>query len=435
MNKIARRRWWPAIALAVAAVVILAKPLATRFAGWMNPNAARDVRTVKVWFGRYDFVPDDAFASFMRDNPAIRVQHEVIRLEDASAQLVLALRAGTAPDIVQIYERDVLTLAAGGALKDISAEVAAMKEEFPETFRQLAPITWEAVTDGSGRIFGASLFNMSIYLTYRKDWLAEAGVNLPLETTDQVLDAARKLAALKGPGAGFALVGCCVGPTWELPLFRAMGGGYVDAVPQIDNPIGVAWIGFYQKLMRDRSASPDTSAWDSGQMRAAFIGGRAGIMHEGEHIYVELQKRLPYESGVWGFAKLPMRPGQTEPHVQTGFGFPHVVTAGNTDPDAAMRVLAYLGRKDIAQQVAIRYQPTSNLAVSEDPAYRAAKPWAEDIAPISAQLKPLPSHPTRQIRLSNVLTELRDRMVAQPNADPRVLAAEYQAKLNAAAGL
>lgn len=423
MSKLARRSVLLGVTTAIAGTAFLTEPL-----------IAQEERTITIWFGRQNFIPDNAFEPFMRDNPGITVKHEVIRLEDASAQLILALRSGNAPDILQIYERDALTLAAGGALVDFSEQIAAFEAEFPETYSQLSPTTWSSVTDSEGGIYGVDLFNMSVYLTYRRDWLEEAGVSLPLETTDQVLDAARALTELKGSGAGFSLIGCCVSPTWELPLFRAMGGQYVEYVPQIDNEIGVEWIEFYQTLVREGLASSDTASWDSGQMRAAFIGGRAGMANIGEHIYVAVEEQMPYEEGAWEFTRLPTRPGQTEPHVQTGYGFPYVVTAGNDDPDAAMRVLAYLAHKDIAQEVAIRYLPTNNTAVNEDEEYRIAKPWAEDISPISSTLEILPNHPTRQIQISNVLIELRDRMVAQPNVDAAALAAEYQAKLNAAAG-
>lgn len=394
--------------------------------------AAQDT-TLKVWFGRKDFIPDGALTGFMAENPSIKVVHEVIRLEDASAQLILGLRSGNAPDVVQIYERDALTLAAGGALKDFTDQVKAMKVAYPKTFAQLAPITWDAVTDASGKIYGMSLFNMSVYMTYRIDWLAEAGVKLPLDTTDKVLDAARRIKALKGPGSGYSLVGCCGSPTWELPLFRSFGGQYKNSVPQIDNEIGVAWIDFYQTLMREGLASSDTPAWDSGQMRAAFIGGRAGFMNEGEHIFVEMHKQHPYQKGTWGFAPLPVRPGQTEPQVQTGFGFPYVVTAANRNAEATMKLMAYLAREDVARSVSIRYQPVSNTVVANHPAYLAAKPWAQNIAPLSARIVPLPSHPTRGIQVSNVLIQLRDHMVANPTADAARVAKEFQAKLNAAA--
>jgi ABC-type glycerol-3-phosphate transport system substrate-binding protein len=398
-------------------------------------TAAAQDRSIKVWFGRADFVPEDQFAAFKADYPDIKVEYEVIRLEDVNAQLVLALRSGNAPDIVQIQTRDIGQLALGGVLKDFTTQIEKFKTDFPETHGQLAPLAWEGASGPDGKLYGVALYAQSIYLTYRKDLLEAAGISLPLETTDKVIEAARAVSTLPSGGdmLGFSLIGCCVAPTWELPLFLAMGGQFVDGVPQIDSEVGIAWIDFYQTLMRDKSAHPDTPSWDSGQMRAAFIGERAGIMHEGEHIYVEVHKQVPYETGKWTFERLPTRPGQTEPHVQSGFAFPFVVTSAADDDDATIKALEYLARPEIAKQVAIRYQPTTNTAVASDPEYLAAKPWAKDIAPLASSLISLPTHPTKVIQIYDVLQQLRDRSVADPNADAAALAAEYQELLNAAA--
>ncbi len=409
----------------------------TILSGLAATEALAQDRKIKVWFGRDQFIPEDQFAQFKAENPDIAVEFEVIRLEDVNAQLILALRSGNAPDIVQIQARDVNQLALGGVIKEFSAQIETFKTEFPETYNQLSPLAWEGASDVDGKVYGVALFAQSIYLTYRKDLLEAAGIQTPLETTDRVLEAAKAVSTLGSGGdlLGFSLIGCCVSPTWELPQFLAMGGEIRDGVPQVDTPIGHAWIDFYQQLMRDKSASPDTPSWDSGQMRAAFIGERAGIMNEGEHIYVEVHKQVPYESGKWTFERLPTRPGQTEPHVQSGFAFPFIVTTANTDDDAAVRALEYLARPAIAKQVAIRYQPTTNTEVSNDPEYLAAKPWAQDIAPLSSNLISLPTHPTRVIQIYDVLQQLRDRMVADPNVPAADLAKEYQALLNAAAGL
>ncbi len=399
-----------------------------------GPAMAQD-RSIKVWFGRENFIPEDQFAAFKEDYPDIDVEFEVIRLEDVNSQLILAIRSGTAPDIVQIHARDVAQLAQGGVVKDFSHMIEEWETRFPETYGQLAPLAWEGASDFDGNIYGVALYAQSIYLTYRTDWLDELGIAYPLETTDRVLEAAKAISEMGDDRFGFSLLGCCNSPTWELPQFLAMGGEMIDGVPQLDSEAGIAWIDFYQELMRSGAAHPDTPSWDSGQMRAAFIGERAGMMNEGEHIYVEVHKQVPYEEGRWTFERLATRPGQTEEHKQTGFAFPFIVTTANEDEEAAMLALEYLSRPEFAKQVAIRYQPTTNTAVSEDPEYLAAKPWATDIAPLSSNLYNLPTHPTRAIQIYDVLQELRDRMVAEPDADAAALAAEYQEKLNAAADL
>ena len=100
-----------------------------------------------------------------------------------------------------------------------------------------------------------------------------------------------------------------------------------------------------------------------------------------------------------------------------------------------MLALEYLSRPDFAKQVAIRYQPSTNSAVSEDAEYLAAKPWAKDILPLSSNLVSLPTHPTKAIQIYDVLKELRNQMVAEPEANSAKMAAEAQLALNKAAGL
>ena len=394
-------------------------------------------RSLKVWFGRDNFIPEDKFTAFKAEYPDINVEFETIRLEDVSAQLILAMRSGNAPDIVQIHARDVAQLAQGGVVKDFSHMIEEWKQRFPETYNQLAPLAWEGASDFDGNIYGVALYAQSIYLTYRTDWLDEAGIAYPLETTDRVLEAAKAISTLPDGGErfGFSLLGCCNSPSWELPLFLAMGGEVINGVPQIDSEVGIVWIEFYQELMRSQASHPDTPSWDSGQMRAAFIGERAGIMNEGEHIYVEVHKQLPYEEGKWAFERLPTRPGQTEPHVQSGFAFPFIVTTANEDEEAALLALEYLSRPEFAKQVAVRYQPSTNTAVSEDAEYLAAKPWAKDIVALSSNLVSLPTHPTRTIQIWDALKDLRDRTVAEPDADAAEMAAQAQIEMNKAAGL
>jgi len=398
----------------------------------IEPAAAQD-RSLKIWFGRQNFIPDDEFATFREDYPDIDVQFEVVRLEDVTSQLILALRSGDAPDIVQIHTRDVEQLARGGVLKDFSDMIGVFEERFPETYNQLAELAWTGASDSAGAIYGVALYAQSIYLTYRTDLLEEVGMQPPLKTVERVLEAAKKINEANADVRGFSLIGCCVSPTWEIPLFLSMGGQVENGVPQLDTEVGHQWISFYQELMKSGASHPDTPSWDSGQMRAAFIGGRAGMMNEGEHIYVEVQKQMPYEEGNWAFEKLPVREGQTEPQIQSGFAFPFVVTTANEDAEAALLALEYLSRPAFAKQVAIRYQPTTNTAVAQDPEYLAAKPWAEDIAPLAADLVSLPTHPTKAIQIYDILEELRDRMVADPDADPAALAADYQAQLDAVA--
>jgi ABC-type glycerol-3-phosphate transport system substrate-binding protein len=397
-------------------------------------SAAAQVTEVRVWFGRQNFIPTDAFETFHAENPDIRVNFEVVRLEDVATQLILAQRAGQAPDIVQIASHTVPQLASSGMLRESSDLIERWRTEDPESYEALAPITWSAASYDGGS-YGASLFNQSMYLFYRQDWLAEAGINEVPRNSDEVLAAARAMSTLQtgGDRIGFSIIGTAnVPPVWELPLFLSLGGTYVDGVPQIDSEAGRAFIDFYQTLVRERSAHPDSLAWDPGEMRAAVIGGRAGMMIEGEHIYVPVHAQMPYEEGKWSFTLLPHRPGAEGEATYVTFGFPYVVTAGTQKTDAVLAVLEYLSRVDMLMDVALTYQPASNLLITDDPRYAEAKPWADEVVPLFERVVPLPAHPTSQLQIMDVLVELRQDMIANPNDDPAEKARRYQQLLNEA---
>lgn len=395
-------------------------------------SAAAQVTEIRVWFGRQNFIPTDQFVTFHAENPNIRVNFEVVRLEDVATQLILAQRAGQAPDIVQISSHTVPQLATTGLLRESSDLIRRWQTEAPESYEVLAPITWSAASHDGG-IYGASLHNQSMYLFYRKDWLEEAGILDVPRTSEDVLNAARAMSTLAegGDRIGFSIIGTAnVPPVWELPLFLSLGGQYVDGVPQLDSEAGYHFISFYQTLMRERLAHPDSLSWDPGEMRAAVIGGRAGMMIEGEHIYVPIHEVMPYQEDAWSFTLLPHRPGAEDEATYVTFGFPYVVTASSQHPDEVLKVLQYLSRADILMDVALTYQPASNRLISEDPRYLEAKPWALDILPLFERVEPLPAHPRRQLEIMDVLVELRQEMIANPNADPVAMAKRYQQMLN-----
>ena len=398
-------------------------------------TASAQQTELRVWFGRQNFIPDDQFATFHAENPDIKVNFEVVRLEDVISQLILALRAGQAPDIVQVFSHAVPQLASSGLLRDSSDLVTAWQAKYPESYAALAHITWSAASY-DGKNYGASLHNQSMYLFYRKDWLAEAGITSVPRTSDEVLAAGRAMSTLASGGnrVGFSIIGkAAEPPVWEIPLFLSLGGQYVDGVPQLDSEAGYAFIDFYQTLMRDQIAHPDSLAWDSGEMRAAVIGGRGGMMIEGEHIYVPIHAEMPYADDKWSFTLLPHRPGAEDEATYMTYGLPYLVTVGTQQPEAVLKVLEYLSRAETIFPVALTYQPTSNLLVSEDPAYLEAKPWANDILPLWQRVVPVPAHETRQLEIMEVLVDLRQDMVANPTADPVDMAKRYQQMLDEAA--
>jgi multiple sugar transport system substrate-binding protein len=381
---------------------------------------------ITMWFGRQDFIPADAFETFHRENPDIRVKTDVIPLEQAVADVLRTARAGQAPDIVQVPADGVPPLALQGALYEFAPMLAKWQAEEPASYANLAQAAFDLATY-EGNLYGVALHYGPYWFTYRVDWFEEAGIAHPPTTWDDVLDAGRVFAA--DDRIGYSVIGSRAhDPVWFLATYMAMGGQWVDGIPQIDSDAGRYLLAFYQTLIRDGIAHPETLAWASGEMRAAFIGGNAAQAMIGDNIYPTLNESLAYGEQ-WTGSPPPSRPGGEADNRIMALGWPYVVTAGTEHPEAVLKVLQYLARPEIVAEVALRYQPTTVLPVMNDPVYVEAKPWAPDFAAPFAELVPLPSHP-RQPQVYQILLDAMQDALQNPNADAAEMAARYQAQLD-----
>jgi multiple sugar transport system substrate-binding protein len=381
---------------------------------------------ITMWFGRQNFIPADAFETFHQENPDIRVRTDVIPLEQAVADVLRTARAGQAPDIVQVPADGVPPLALQGALYDVAPLLAQWQAEDPASYANLAQAAFDLATY-QGNVYGVALHYGPYWFTYRIDWFEEAGIPHPPANWDDVLAAGRALRT--GARIGFSVIGSRAhDPVWFLATFMAMGGQWQDGIPQIDSDAGRYLLGFYQTLIRDDIAHPETLAWTSGEMRAAFIGGNAAQAMIGDNIYPTLNESLAYGTQ-WAGAVPPVRPGGEAEGRTMALGWPYLVTAGTEHPEAVLKVLQYLARPEIVAEVAMRYQPTTVLPVMTDAAYVEAKPWAPDFAAPFADLVPLPSHP-RQPQIYQILLDAMQDALQNPNADAAAMAARYQAQLD-----
>lgn len=401
----------------------------TSVLGIAQSTFAQDVTEVTIWFGRENFIPADRFESFHKAHPDIRVNADVIPLEQAVADTVRAARADRAPDIVQVPADGLAPLVAQDALRDISPILERWKAEAPGTFNDMSSVAVDmASLDGAP--YGLTVFAGPMWYTYRKDWLEAAGLDVP-KTWDDVLDVAR---AMKAEGhVGYAVIGSRAhDPVWFLSTFMAMGGQFENGVPQLDSEAGHYLLSFYQTLVREGLTSPDVLAWDSGAMRAAFIGGTAAQMLEGDNIYPNINESLKWGEQ-WDGSKAPARPGAEAESRTMTLGWPFLVTKNAASDDAILEVLQYLASPENVTEVSARYQPGTVLSVFKSDAYNSVKPWASQFAEDFANLTPLPTHP-RQSQIYQILLDAMQQALQNPDQDPAEIAAAQQAEIDQLVG-
>ena len=410
----------------VLALVLIALLVTPAFAGGGAERADDGVVELTVWFGRQDFIPDDNFASFHAQYPNIRVNADVIPLERALNEASMAIQAGQGPDILQTDSRRLPPLADAGYLRSIEDMVERWEAEDPDNFNAISSSGWDHAMH-NGALYGVALSAGPFNHVYRKDWLEEAGLDVP-ETWDDVLDVARALSAGTEGRRGYSIRGPN-STVWFMSHFQSMGGTFDDnGVMQLDSEAGIYALEFYQTLVAEGLVSNDVLGWGSGDMRAAFITGRAAQALIGNNIFPSIEEELAY-GREWAATPPPYRPGARNEWSYSSLGWPHVVTSTTDHPYEASLVLRYLAEHEQAKSVAIRYQPTTVLTVYEDAEYMASNPWAADFLGPMQDMARVPAH-TRIDAMGDILLDAMGEVMSNPNADAADVAARYQRQLN-----
>jgi len=377
-----------------------------------------------VWFGRENFIPDNAFESFHEQYPNINVKVDVIPLEQALTEAATALSAGVGPDLLQTDSRRIPPLVEAGLLYPMDEELAAWKAENPESYNAVSSAGWDHATY-DGVAYGVAIFSGPFNYVYRKDWIEAAGLEVP-ETWEEMLDVAR---ALNTPDkTGYAVRGPS-STVWFSSHYMSMGGTYDENdVIQLDSEAGIYALQFYQTIVEDGLVSRDVLAWGSGDMRAAFITGRAAQAPIGTNIFPNINAELEY--GVeWGASAPLYREGAKDEYQYASLGWPMVATKATDNPYEVGLVLRYLAEHEPAMSVAKRYQPTTVTTVWDDPGYIAEQPWAPDFAEVMLNMAPTP--PNLYItQMDQIIKDALGEVMSDMNADPAEVAARYQKQLN-----
>jgi ABC-type glycerol-3-phosphate transport system substrate-binding protein len=390
-----------------------------------QPETKSDVVELTVWFGRENFIPDGGFDAFHAKYPNIKVTADVIPLEQALTEGAKAIGAGVGPDILQTDSRRLPPFVEAGMLQPMDSYIQQWKQEDPTTYNALSTSAWEHATH-EGSLYGVNIYAGPFNNVYRSDWLDQLGMDVP-ETWEEVLDVARA-ARDAGLGYGYVVRGPNSSP-WFFSHYMAMGGKFDNNIIQLDSPAGIYALSFYQTLVKEDLVSDDVIAWGSGDMRAAFITGRAMMAPIGTNIFPNIQEEMKYGEK-WGATPMPYREGYKADYTYASLGWPMVVTSNCEYPYEASLVLRYLAEHENAMSVARRYQPTTVTSVWTDPAYLAEQPWSGDFEEAMNNMTRTPGtvHITE---VDKIVLDALGEVMENVNADPAEVAKRFQKQLDA----
>ncbi|WP_299442163.1 extracellular solute-binding protein [uncultured Phycicoccus sp.] len=325
--------------------------------GGQTPEPKEDV-TLTVWvMGDSGTNFEKVVQPFTADT-GIDVKVEAIPWDNVNDRLTTAVASGKGPDVTQVGLSLLASYVEGGALEDISGNLASYPNLAPENFPEaVAPASLHA----DGAAYTVPWVGDTRVLFYRSDILEEAGIDAPPATWDEIRADAKTLAA-RGKGQfGYYI------PQWDAPLpvsytWQA-GGDVVDGEGKvtIDTDAFRAAADHYLGFYADGSV-PTAGDFDQA---AGFISGAAPMLVSGPYLAAAVREQAPDLDGKWGVTTVPSGDNDMSLFAGSNLG----IWKGSEHKDAALELLDFMA--DPATQVSW-FTTTGELpaatAAFEDPA-------------------------------------------------------------------
>lgn len=382
-----------------------------------------------MWFNG-ETVPPDEFASLEEEHNIV-VDWD-IRGDDILPLTLQMREAGEQlPDIIEVDTNTVPTYIEAGVVQPITEYVERWEEEDPELYETVLPSTWE---DGT---FDDEIYHMAnkagddiIY--YNVDMLEEAGVEVPFETLDDVLEGALQvkeefpdLSEYFGTGG--------TSPDRMFYWSYAFGvpfGGEQGNIPDLTSEQGLAMIEWLDTLFKEGLVNPSFMIGDQDESQGAFIRDDLAIIQEGSNGGISfIEAGFEYETDFLT-QPLPAQEGGESMAVPRGLS----IVSDTEHPYEASLVLRYLSEPEqaIPRFTELLSSPIRSTTVLESDEVAELMPYytdeiKEEFAVTERQIPP----GTNTLEVGDLLKELLDELtVSGTDESPEELAARYQAELD-----
>lgn len=284
-------------------------------------------------------------ADFEAQNPDITLNLEITVAKDLQNRILVALRSGSPPDLIEASSQWVIPFAATGKLLAFDDAWAAanlpMDDLLPEALNQ-------GILDG--KLYHAPYRAQTLAMFYNKEMYREAGLDpeAPPETWDELLEVAKTLTKKKADGTdqyglGIAGGGEVANLVSRLTPFIWMNGGDVISedmtTATINSPEAVAAVEFYTRpLLVDKSAPPSTLQNDGLALRRLFSTGTIAHYIAGQFDIPAIKKENPNLD--FGVMLVPHPEGGQTSGILAGWSF--VIPADSDKHEATLKFVSFM---------------------------------------------------------------------------------------------
>lgn len=267
-------------------------------------------------------------------HPDITIHVKHVQFQDINNDLARGAITGGGPDISYIDNPYIDLFRSKGMLLNLAPMIAQSKVIDLSTFY---PGPLAAVKYGDA-IYGIPRGANTLALYYNADMFKAAGLdpNKPPRTWAELYADAKKLTdpAKRVYGLAFSAVASEEGTFQFLPWIQMAGGDY----NRLDTPDDVKALEFWQKLIDEKLASPDTLVRSQYDSTATFNAGDAAMAISGPWELPRMAKDAKFDFRV---ALLPTMTAGS-PHVSALGEGDNVILAHSKHPKAAFAFLEYL---------------------------------------------------------------------------------------------
>jgi len=289
-------------------------------------------------------------AEFEKENPAIKVKLQSNPYGGLQNKVLIALRSGIPPDVIEVQTSWIAPYVATGKLQDIGATIKANLD-----LKDFVPAAIEAASTGD-KIYGLPFQAEALAMFYRRDLYRAAGLDpdKPPKTWSDFTEATKKLTRTGTDGKrtfGYGIAGG--GPEGEgntlyrsLPYIWMNGGDILSPDMKqaaLNKPEAVEAIRFYTDMFTKLKVAPPSTLENDGlQLRRLFMAG--AIAHfQGTPTEIErLEKDAPGLD--YGITLMPYPAGKKSSALLGGWSF--IVPSDGKNKAEAEKLIAFLAKPE-----------------------------------------------------------------------------------------
>jgi multiple sugar transport system substrate-binding protein len=392
---------------------------------------------IVIWVTRPYYIPPDDFASFEAEHPNITVTYDVQSNDDILQQWLLMRDAGEPlPDVLGAEDSFLIETYVDSGLLIPHDEIAATwQAEDPEQYDLLLPLVWdETAIDGTP--YGASITANFDVLYYNAPCLEEAGVAVPFDSLDGVLDGLRTIKATRPDDIPFTVQAQAgQGVTTFKTVLAAAGAPFDGAVPDLESEGGLYAIDWFLQASNEDLLPPEAIAWGEDESRGAFVAESACMILDGFTTAGDFNDAPNFDYPAnWNLTPVPLsQAGGSPDGVALSAARTWAVTSGSEHPEEAALILRYIAEtKNLIEAAGNGSVPMRQTEALNSPELLEIWPFFNDnLKDAYLGSSPTPAGPNAG-EVEAILEQLFGEIVVGTDKTAEELAAEYQPQLDAA---